>query len=137
MRYIFPLGHPMKPKDTEAFAARPLPAYLATVDASGRAHAVPVIFLYEGGEYVVLTGRGSAKARNVARTGRATLCIDDRPGYEYLTVEGPARVVDPVTYETRLRLHTHYRGPEAARKATADGAHEKMVAIVITPERRY
>lgn len=127
----------MKPEDREAFAARPLPATLATVDARGRAHAVPVIYLYEGGEFVVISGRESAKSRQAAASGRATLCIDDRASYRYVTVEGPARVIDPITYDLRLRLHTHYRGREAALKATADGAHEHMVAIVITPERWY
>lgn len=127
----------MTPDQRQAFVARPLPATLATVDAQGRAHVVPVIYLYEAGEFLVITDRDSAKTRNVARSGRATLCIDDRPAFRYVTVEGPARIVDPITYETRLRLHTHYRGPEAALKATADGGHEHMVAVMITPERWY
>jgi PPOX class probable F420-dependent enzyme len=127
----------MTPEQREAFVARPLPAIIATVDAHGRAHAVPVIYLYENGEFMVITERNSPKVRNAARTGRATLCIDDRAAFRYVTVEGPVRVVDPVTYETRLRLHTHYRGREAALKATADGAHDRMVALIITPERWY
>ncbi len=127
----------MTPEQREAFVTRPLPATLATVDSRGRAHAVPVIYLYEGGEFLVITDRTSAKTRNVARSGRAALCIDDRAAFRYVTVEGPARIADPITYETRLRLHTHYRGREAALKATADGAHERMVAILITPERWY
>lgn len=127
----------MTPEERDAFAARPLPAVFATVDAKGRAHAVPVIYLYEDGAFLVITDRGSQKHKNVVRTGRATLCIDDRRSFKTVTAEGPVEVRDPVTYETRLRLHTHYRGEEAALKATADGAHEHMVAIVLTPERWY
>jgi PPOX class probable F420-dependent enzyme len=127
----------MTPEQREAFAARPLPATLATVDAAGRAHAVPVIYLYEGGRFRIITDRGSQKHRNAERTGRATLCIDDRERFRYVTVEGPVTVEDPLAYETRLRLHTHYRGPEAALKAVADGAHERMVSLLILPERWY
>ncbi len=125
----------MTPEQRDAFAALPLPATLATVDAHGRAHAVPVIYLYEGGEFMVITERGSQKVKNAVGTGRAALCIDDREKFRYVTVEGPVRVIDPVSYETRLRLHTHYRGTEAALKSTADGGHERMVALLITPER--
>lgn len=52
-----------------------------------------------------------------------------------MTAEGPVRVVDPLSYEDRLELHTHYRGAEAAAKSTAGGAHERMVMLVLTPER--
>lgn len=127
----------MTPEQRNTFVSRPLPATLATVDAHGRAHAVPVIYLYENGEFLIITERNSTKTRNVVARGRATICIDDRPAFRYVTVEGPARIIDPISYETRLRLHTHYRGREAALKATADGGHERMVAIVITPERWY
>ena len=127
----------MTPEERHAFAARALPAVLATVDAKGRAHAVPVIYLYENGEFVVITDRGSQKHRNAERTGRAALCIDDRARFQTVTAEGAVRVIDPITYELRLRLHTHYRGEEAALKATADGGHERMVTLVIAPERWY
>lgn len=49
--------------------------------------------------------------------------------------EGPVRVVDPLSYEQRLALHTHYRGAEAARRVVARGGHEEMVLLEITPER--
>ena len=125
----------MTPAEREAFAAQPNGAVLATVDDKGRAHAVPVIYLYENGRFMVITDRGSKKQRNAERAGRAALCINGWPGFRYVTVEGPVEVQDPISYETRLRLHTHYRGEEAARKATADGAHEHMVALWITPEQ--
>ncbi len=125
----------MTPEERQEFVATAQGAVLATVDSEGRAHAVPVIYLYENGEFLVLTDRGSQKQRNCERTGRAALCINGWPKFLYVTVEGPVRIEDPVSYETRLRLHTRYRGEEAALKATADGAHERMVAVVLTPER--
>lgn len=78
----------MTPDRREAFVSRPLPATLATVDGRGQAHAVPVIYLFEDGEFLVITDRASAKTRNVARAGRATLCIDDRPAFRWKAQRG-------------------------------------------------
>lgn len=125
----------MTPAEREAFVARPLPAVLATVDEKGRAHAVPVIYLYEDGQFMVITDRGSKKQRNAEHSSRASLCINGWPEFRYVTVEGPVRVEDPISLETRLRLHTHYRGEAAARRTTADNGHEHMVGLWITPER--
>lgn len=124
----------MTPAERAAFAAKPQGAVLATLDDRGRTHAVPVIYLFEEGEFLVITERGSKKHRNAVASGRASLCMNAWPQFRYVTVEGPVRVEDSVSYETRLRLHTHYRGEEAALKATADGAHQKMVALMLTPE---
>ena len=126
----------MTPEQRAEFAAKPQGAVLATVDDKGRAHAVPVIYLFENGEFMVITERGSKKHRNAVLSGRASLCMNGWPQFRYVTVEGPMRVEDPVSYETRLRLHTHYRGEEAALKATADGGHERCRACAHAGELR-
>ncbi|HSP54227.1 MAG TPA: pyridoxamine 5'-phosphate oxidase family protein [Dehalococcoidia bacterium] len=40
-------------------------AVLATVDQRGRPHAAPVWYLWDDGELVISTGRGSQKHRNI------------------------------------------------------------------------
>jgi PPOX class probable F420-dependent enzyme len=122
--------------DREAFLREPRTAVLATVMRDGRAHAVPVWFVYEGGVFRIITGRGSAKHRNADRSGRASICVDERDSrFRYVTAEGPVAVEDPVTYEQRLALHTRYRGAEAAKAIVDRGGHEEMVTLVLTPER--
>lgn len=122
--------------EREAFVRQPHTAVLATAWHNGRIHAVPVWYRYNDGVFTILTERGSQKARNVERTGRATLCIDEREGtYRYVTIEGPARVADTVTYEERLALHRLYRGEAEARRIVDAGGHERLVKIVLTPER--
>ncbi len=102
----------------DAFIAEPRTAVFSTVDARGRSHAVPVWYLWQDGEFRVVTERGSQKHRNAERTGRAALTIVDGP--RYVMAEGPVRVVD--RFRTlRLALHTHYRGADAARNRPADG----------------
>ena len=126
----------MSPGEREAFLSEPRTAVFSTIDAKGRAHAVPVWFRYVDGAFRIITDRGSAKTRNIARTGRASLCADEREGaFRYLTAEGPAAVEGDVTYEERLALHTHYRGAEAAKRIVDAGGHERMVLVVLRPER--
>ena len=126
----------MQPDERDAFLREPRTAVLATLDREGRIHAVPVWFLYHRSEFRIITDRGSAKHRNAVRTGRATLCVDDRAGsFRYVTAEGPVIVRDPITYDERLALHTHYRGPEAAKQIVDRGGHERMVMLVLHPDR--
>ncbi|MBA4180968.1 MAG: hypothetical protein C0506_10305 [Anaerolinea sp.] len=126
----------MTPDQRDAFLRQPRTAVLCTLRRDGGIHSVPVWFRWDGAELRIITERGSAKHRNVVRTGRATLCVDERDGhFRYVTVEGPVRVEDIVTRDERLALHTLYRGPEAAEKVVAEGGHEKMVLLVLTPER--
>jgi PPOX class probable F420-dependent enzyme len=124
----------MTPEEREAFIAQPRNAVLATVDRLGRAHAVPVWFRYVEGAFRIITERGSTKHRNAAHQGRAALCVDDGR-FGYVSVEGSVAIEDQVTYEERLALHTQYRGPEAARTIVDQGGHERMVLIVLRPER--
>lgn len=126
----------MTAAEREVFLDRPLVAVLATRGARGRIHAVPVWYCYRAGRFEIITDRGSQKQRNAERFGRATLVIDERePPYRYLTAEGPIEVVDLVTYDQRLALHTRYRGADAARAVVDQGGHERMVTLILRPER--
>ena len=123
----------MTPEERDAFIREPRVAVLSTVDAKGRAHAVPVWFLWRDGAFRIITDRGSQKHRNAVRTGRAALSIVDGP--KYVTAEGPVTVLDPITLDDRLELHVHFRGEDAARKVVENNRHEHMVILQITPER--
>jgi PPOX class probable F420-dependent enzyme len=126
----------MTPDDRDAFLREPRTAVLATSGPKRRIHAVPVWFTWDGEVFRIVTGRGSQKHRNALRTGRASLCVDERGAQvRYLTAEGPVTVQDTVSYEERLALHTHYRGAEAAKRIVDRGGHEGMVLLVLRPER--
>jgi PPOX class probable F420-dependent enzyme len=128
----------MLPDERDSFVREARTAVLATIDRDGRAHAVPVWFRWDGEVFRIITGRGSAKHRNATRSGRATLCIDERDGgYRTVTAEGSVEVIGDVTYAERLALHTHYRGAEAAKTIVDGGGHELMVLLLLRPERWY
>lgn len=122
----------------DAFMRKPNTAVLATVDAKGRAHAVPVWYLWTGEVFEMIGGTNSAKMRHIERTGRATLCIDSREGAVFhVTAEGPCELGDTATRDWRLRLHTHYRGAEAAEKIAAGDGHLHQRFMILHPERWY
>lgn len=126
----------MTSDERDAFLRTPRTAVLATTRRDGRVHAVPVWFAWDGEVFRIITERGSVKHRNVVRDGRATLCIDERDGaFHYVTAEGDVTIQDPVSYDERLALHTHYRGPEAAKTIVDRGGHERMVLLLLRPER--
>lgn len=122
----------------DEFIRKPNTAVLATVDAKGRAHAVPVWYLWTGEQFEMIGGTNSAKMRNIDRTGRATLCIDSREGAVFhVNAEGPCELGPTATRDWRLRLHTHYRGAEAAEKVTSGDGHLHQRFMILRPERWY
>ncbi len=122
----------------EAFLRQPNTAVLATVDAKGRPHAVPVWYLWTGTVFEIIGGTTSAKMRNIELNGRAALCVDSREGKVFhVTAEGPCELGATATKEWRLKLHTHYRGAEAAQKVVVDDGHLAQRFMTLRPERWY
>lgn len=61
--------------------------------ADGRPHVAPVWFVLDGDEVVFNTGADTVKGRNLARDGRASLCVDDdRPPFAFVVIEGQAEL---------------------------------------------
>ncbi len=128
----------MNASERDEFLSEPLTAVLATVDPKGRAHAVPVWYLWNGESFEIIGGKDSAKMRHVELHGRAALCIDRRGDrVQHVTAEGPAELGGTATPEWRLKLHTHYRGREAADKIVAQGGNASQQFLTLTPDRWY
>jgi PPOX class probable F420-dependent enzyme len=101
---------------------------LATTRRDGRPHVVPIWFVLEDDDLVFNTGAQTVKGRSLARTGWASLCVDDdRPPYSFVTVSGPvtisADLEDVLPYATRIGAR--YMGDEVAeqfgRRNAVDG----------------
>ena len=75
--------------ERDEFLNQPNTAVLATVDAHGRPHAVPVWYLWTGDVFEIIGGTNSAKMRHIALNGRAALCVDKRGSNAFhVTAEG-------------------------------------------------
>ena len=111
-------------------------AVLATVDTKGRAHAAPIWYLYEDGEFLISTGRGSQKHLNVEAHPDVTLVIDRRElPYLAAMVRGKAQIEDALSDERRQKLAFRYLGEEIGRaylKSTEGGS---SVTIRLRPDK--
>lgn len=120
----------------DSFLSEPNVAVLATVDGKGHPHAAPVWYLYEDGEFVISTGRGSQKHRNIERIPEVTLVIDRRAlPYFAVMAHGRAEIGPGPTEEERLRLATHYIGEELARRYVARTAGGQNVTVRLRPRK--
>ncbi len=111
-------------------------AVLASVDTKGRAHAAPIWYLYENGEFLISTGRGSQKQKNVEANPDITLVIDRRDlPYLAAMVRGKAQIEGALSDEQRQKLAFRYLGEEMGRaylKSTEGGS---SVTIRLKPEK--
>jgi PPOX class probable F420-dependent enzyme len=88
-------------------------ATLATLRADGTPHTVAIAFTFDAEQRVarIITSGDSQKARNVARSGYAAVTQVD--GARWLTLEGPARVLDGAAEvaDAEARYAVRYRPP--------------------------
>ncbi len=120
----------------DAFLKEANVAVLATVDAKGRAHAAPVWYLYDDGAFVISTGRGSQKHRNVEANPEISLVVDRRTlPYYAVTARGRAEIGQPLSNADRLRLAARYLGEDIARRYIEMTAGEDAITIRLHPRR--
>jgi PPOX class probable F420-dependent enzyme len=125
----------MSEAEREAFLKQPNVAVLATVGPAG-AHAVPIWYLYEDGVFLMSTGRGSQKHRNVEANPEVTLVVDRRTlPYYAVMARGKAEIGPQLTDEERLRMYVRYLGEEMGRAYVSRGSGEDSVSIQLTPRK--
>lgn len=126
-----------EPDIPEDFLSQANVAVLATVDSKGRAHAAPVWYLYDDGVFVISTGRGSQKHRNIERNPEVTLVVDRRTiPYYAVMAHGAADIGPSLTQEERLKLAVRYLGEELGRAYVArTQAFDENVTIRLTPRK--
>jgi PPOX class probable F420-dependent enzyme len=129
----------MSIEEREAFLAQAWVGVVGVTGEDGRGPLmVPVWYHYErGGEIVLLTKRGSRKAKLIRRAGRFSLCAQStQPPYRYVTVEGPVTGIrESVTAAERRALARRYLGPadgDAYVDSTA-AATPEIIAIRMLP----
>lgn len=114
------MAHKMTDDEWRAFvSAGTRTGKLSTVRADGRPHIAPVWFLLDGDEIVFNTGADTVKGRNLARDGRASLCVDDdRPPFSFAVLEGRAQLSDDL--EAMLpwatRIAARYVGEDQSKQ---------------------
>ncbi|MEV5385874.1 PPOX class F420-dependent oxidoreductase [Streptomyces sp. NPDC052721] len=111
---------------------------LSTVRADGSPHVAPIWFLLDGDELVFNTGKNTAKGRNLARDGRAALCVDDdRPPFHFVVLNGRAQLSEDLA-EVRLwatRIAARYMGEDRAEEYGARNGVPGELLVRVTIEK--
>ena len=125
--------------------AAPLIAKLATFNADGTIHLVPMWFAWEPPALLIPTSSRTRKCRNLARDPRATVMIDDSRGgldLRGVTLVGEAEVVGGRgAPEINRAIHLRYLteaaplGPDRAA-TVIERIHQIAAAIESEPKTR-
>src|SRR3970040_77731 len=98
----------MSEAEREEFLKQANVAILATVGPAG-AHAVPIWYLYEDGVFLMSTGRGPKKHRDLERTPNVTLVADRRTlPYYAVMARGTVEIGPGLDLATRRRIAGRY-----------------------------
>ena len=125
----------LTPEQLTEFLQRPLVAVFVTLRANGSPHAIPIWYEYVDGAFLVFTGSGSRRVKNLERDSRAAIAISthDEP-YMYVSAEGPVAITTEGVEETGLSIARRYMG-ERAERFLEDVLDENSVILRLTPER--
>lgn len=116
--------------------------HVATVRADGRPHVKPVWFELSGkpGDFEVLftTAADTVAGRNLARDGRAMICVDDPvPPFSFVLIEGTAVLSeDPAELlAVATRLGARYMGADRAAEYGTRNAVPGELIVRVSPAR--
>ena len=134
--------HPTHPRMSKrqrgAFLKEKRVGVLSVARPNRGPYALPIWYDYRGGRIYMETNPKSLHGREMRRTKRATLTVqEERPPYKYVTVEGPVSFegVSSESYIRKLaRRYLGARGGDAfMRKIYPTYAGSSHVAV-LTPE---
>ena len=123
----------MSEAEREEFLKQTNIAILATVGPAG-AHAAPIWYLYEDGAFLMSTGRGSQKHRDLERNPNVTLVVDRRTlPYYAVMARGRVEVGPGLDVATRRRIAGRYLTEAQLEAYMARASDGESVSIRLTP----
>ena len=126
----------MSEQQREEFLKEPNVAVLASVDSRGRAHAAPIWYAYEDGEFLMSTGKGSQKHVNLQGHPEVTLVVDRRTlPYYAVMVQGTVEIGPPLDEATRRRIAGRYLTPPQLEAYMARAGDGESVAVRLKPRK--
>lgn len=120
----------------DAFLQESNVAVLASVDRRGRAHAAPIWYVYDDGVFIMSTGRGSQKHRNIEANPEVTLVIDQRTlPYYALMARGAVKIGPPLSSDDRLRIVRRYLNEEQTTRYMERMSGQDSVSLRLKPRK--
>ena len=111
---------------------------LSTTGPGNLPHAIPMWYRYHDGGITITTSSKSQKYKNVQRTGKAMVVIDDRePPYYAVMVKGDAETGPGMTREEEYEIALRYLGEEHVGPfmEVYDAGESDDATIIIQPTK--
>jgi PPOX class probable F420-dependent enzyme len=111
---------------------------LATTRLDGSPHIAPIWFVLDGDDVVFNTGASTVKGKNLARDGRAAVCVDDEtPPFAYVLVSGNVTISEEpdelVHWATRIG--GRYMGEDRAEEFGTRNGVPGVLLVRLRPTR--
>lgn len=128
----------MTEEELALFWREPNLAKLATIDRDGTPHIVPIWYLHDGRNVVMITRPSARKVRNIRRDPRVTVCIDrPTPPYAGVVIRGSAELEEVAYQELAVPLAVRYLGQDAGALIGAEYAHNDLMTIRVAVDHPY
>jgi PPOX class probable F420-dependent enzyme len=130
----------MTDAEIDEYIATTMRVQVATINADGTPHVVPMAYLLWEGRIGLWTDPRSRKVVNLRRDPRITLLLEDGRSFETfraVQLRGTARLYDDreVSRQAGEVLFSRYGGLDDAKRAQAAALAGDRVLVVIDPER--
>ena len=120
----------MTEQELASFWREPNLAKIATINPDGTPHLVPIWYLHDGQDLVIVTRPTSRKVRNLRRDPRVTVCIDrPTPPYAGVVVQGVARLEEVAHQDLAIPMSVRYLGLDAGTLVGAQYAEFDLMTI--------
>ncbi len=122
--------------EARTFLNKPLVARISVIDPDGFPHTVPVWFMLDGDDIVVISVRDTKKVGYIAANAKGCAVIGGGPddGGGYLLKGHWSIEPDPDRAWTK-KITYHYEEPEQAAKDVADWTDLDMIVLRLKPTR--
>lgn len=126
----------MTEAELAVFWREPHLAKLATINPDGTPHIMPLWYLHQGQDLLMITRPIARKVRNIRRDPRVTVCIDrPTPPYAGVIVQGIAQLEEVAYQELAVPLAMRYLGQDAGAQIGAQYAHVDLMTIRVSIDR--
>lgn len=113
-------------------------AWLGTTRGDGRPHLVPVWFVWDGQELLILSQASTQKVRNLSTNPRVTIALDDtRGGQDLVILDGEATLIAALPDSPRITTYLRKYATSLVEMDWSPEAYlaEYTQAIVVRPTR--
>ena len=133
----YPQMPPLTEEEITTFLNQPLIAKLGTLNDDGTIHIVPVIFNFDGGEFLLGAQTANRRIKNIQRNSKVTLLIDDpKFPFKAVLVYGEALLDYDDVLPKRIAILEKYNPREQAEQMAEElCARWESVVIRVKPNR--